>query len=147
LPTGEPYHQIAKKDGTGTRPVTLADARKVLALPSVTNVLAVLAKPGLDAWKIEQGIMAALTLPRVADEPLDMFARRVVTDMGEQVERAADFGTSIHAAHGRSSCRLIPLCLISSHRGKSGLTKTLSAWSALKMCLSASVTVMRGVWI
>src|SRR6478752_3695799 len=98
LRDGRPYHEIAKKDGSGNRPVTLADARKVLALPSVTNILNVLAKPGLDAWKIEQGIMAALTLPRRADEPLDTFARRVVVDMGEQVDRAADFGTAIHSA-------------------------------------------------
>jgi hypothetical protein len=98
LRDGTPFHEIAKKDGSGNRPVTLADARKVLALPSVTNVLGVLAKPGLDAWKIEQGIMAALTLPRRGEEPLDAFAHRVVQDMGEQVERAADFGSAIHAA-------------------------------------------------
>lgn len=98
LQDGTPYYEVAKKDGTGNRPVTLADARKVSALPSVTNVLGVLAKPGLDAWKIEQGIMAALTLPRLENEPLDAFARRVVVDMGEQVEKAADFGSAIHAA-------------------------------------------------
>jgi len=98
LRDGRPFHEIAKKDGSGNRAVTLADARKCLALPSVTNVLGVMAKPGLDAWKIEQGIMAALTLPRVENEPLDAFARRVVADMGEQVEKAADFGTAIHAA-------------------------------------------------
>jgi hypothetical protein len=98
LRDGRPFHEIAKKDGSGSRPVTLADARKVLAFPSVTNVLGVLAKPGLEAWKIEQGIMAALTLPRVADESLDAFAHRVVCDMGEQVEKAADFGSAIHAA-------------------------------------------------
>src|SRR5215469_7781999 len=98
LRDGTPFHEIAKKDGSGNRPVTLADARKVFALPSVTNVLGVLAKPGLDAWKIEQGIMAALTLPRKPEEPLDVFALRVVADMGEQVEKAADFGSAIHAA-------------------------------------------------
>jgi hypothetical protein len=98
LRDGRSFHEIAKKDGAGNRAVTLADARKCMALPSVTNILSVMAKPGLDAWKIEQGIMAALTLPRVADEPLDVFARRVVADMGKQVEKAADFGTAIHAA-------------------------------------------------
>jgi hypothetical protein len=98
LQDGRPFHEIANSTGTGNRPVTLRDARKVMAFPSVTNVLGVLAKPGLDAWKIEQGIMAALTLPRQPDEPLDVFARRVVTDMGEQVEKAADFGTAIHNA-------------------------------------------------
>src|SRR5947209_12361551 len=98
LRDGRPFHEILKKDGSGNRPVTLADARKLLALPSVTNVLGVLAKPGLDAWKIEQGIMAALTLPRLTDEPLDAFAHRVVVDMDEQVEKATDFGSAIHAA-------------------------------------------------
>ncbi len=78
--------------------MTLGDARKVLALPSVTNVLGVLAKPGLDAWKIEQGILSALTLPRRPGEELGDFAHRVVQDMGEQVEKAADFGSAIHAA-------------------------------------------------
>ncbi len=98
LRDGRPFHEVAKKDGTGNRPTNVADARKVRAVPSVTNVLGVLAKPGLDAWKIEQGIIAALTLPRRSDEPLDAFARRVVVDMGEQVERAADFGSAVHAA-------------------------------------------------
>src|SRR5262245_60719346 len=98
LRDGTPFHEIAKKDGTGNRPVTLADARKVRALPSVTNVLGILAKPGLEAWKIEQGIIAALTLPRIEAEPLDAFAHRVVTDMGAQVEKAADFGSAIHSA-------------------------------------------------
>src|ERR1051326_7878287 len=64
LRDGTAFHEIAKKDGSGNRPVTLADARKVLALPSVTNVLGVLSKPTLEAWKIEQGILSALTLPR-----------------------------------------------------------------------------------
>src|SRR5258706_933790 len=98
LRDGRPFHEIAKKDGSGNRYVALADARKVLALPSVTNVLGVLAKPGLDAWKIEQGILSALTLPRLPGEELGAFAHRVVADMGEQVEKAADFGSAIHAA-------------------------------------------------
>ena len=98
LRDGRAFHQIARSDGSGDRAVTLADARKVQALPSVTNVLGVLAKPGLDAWKIEQGIMAALTLPRTAEEPLDVFAKRVVADMSAQVDKAADFGTAIHGA-------------------------------------------------
>jgi hypothetical protein len=98
LRDGRPFHEIGKKDGTGNRAVTLADARKVLALPSVTNILGVISKPGLEAWKIEQGILAALTLPRLPEEPLEGFARRVVADMGEEVEKAADFGTAIHNA-------------------------------------------------
>ena len=98
LPSGMPFHEVERADGKGLRPSTLRDARKVGAYPSVTNVLSVLAKPGLDAWKQEQAIMAALTLPRRDGEPEDEFARRVVADMGDQVMKAADLGTSLHAA-------------------------------------------------
>ena len=98
LPDRTPFHEVERADGKGLRPVTLRDARKMRAYPSVTNILGVLAKPGLDAWKQEQAILAALTLPREPEESLDAFARRVVTDMGEQVQHAADLGTQIHAA-------------------------------------------------
>src|SRR5262245_25607028 len=97
LRDGTPFHEIAKKGGSGNRPVTLADARRVFALPSVTNVLGVLAKPGLDAWKSEQGILSALTLPRKPDEDLGGFAQRAVADMGEQGGKAPDVGTASHA--------------------------------------------------
>ena len=98
LPDGTPYHDVPRADGNGTRSATLRDARKVNALPSVTNILGVLAKPGLDAWKQEQAIMAALTLPKRDNESLDAFARRVVEDMSEQVRSAADLGSAVHAA-------------------------------------------------
>ena len=98
LSDGTPFHETERADGTGLRPVTLRDARKVRAFPSVTNILSILAKPGLDAWRIEQGIVAALTLPRRDDETLDAFAKRVVTDMSAQVTQAADLGSAIHAA-------------------------------------------------
>lgn len=98
LADGTPYHTVARADGKGDRPATLRDARKVGALPSVTNRLSVLAKPGLDAWRIEQGILAALTLPKEADETLDQFARRVVEDSVLQVNNAADLGSAIHNA-------------------------------------------------
>jgi hypothetical protein len=98
LQDGTPYHEVVRADGNGMRSVTLRDVRKVNALPSVTNILGVLAKPGLDAWKQEQAILAALTLPRRDDETLDVFARRVVTDMGEQVRSAADLGSAVHTA-------------------------------------------------
>jgi hypothetical protein len=97
-PNGTPIHEVERADGKGTRPTSLRDARKLGLYPSVTNVLNVLAKPGLDAWRIEQGILAALTLPRRDGEPLDAFAHRVVEDMGSQVRDAADLGSAIHSA-------------------------------------------------
>ena len=98
LRDGTPYHEVERADGKGMRSATLRDARKSLAFPSVTNILSILAKPGLDAWRIEQGILAALTLPRIEGESDDDFAKRVVTDMSEQVTQAADLGSAIHTA-------------------------------------------------
>jgi hypothetical protein len=79
------------------RPVNIRDARALALLPSVTNILSVLARPGLEAWKQEQMILSALTLPRVHGETDDAFAKRVVADAREQAEHAAEFGSAVHA--------------------------------------------------
>ena len=98
FPDGTPLHEVPRADGKGRRPTSLRDARKLGLFPSVTNILGVLARPGLDAWKQEQAVLAALTLPRREDETLDSFARRVVADMTGEVASAADLGSGIHAA-------------------------------------------------
>jgi hypothetical protein len=66
-------------------------------LPSVTNVLGVIAKPELVEWKMTQAVLAALTLPRIAGEELGVFAKRVVEDAQSQVKGAAEFGSAFHA--------------------------------------------------
>jgi hypothetical protein len=76
----------------------LRDARKFDLVPSVTNVLGVIAKPELTAWLQEQAVLAALTLPRIDGESEDVFAKRVVTDSLTTRDGAADFGTAFH--HG-----------------------------------------------
>ena len=109
FPDGTPLHQVPRADGKGERPTSLRDARKLGLFPSVTNVLSILAKPGLEAWKQEQAILAALTLPRNEGEPLDDFARRVVADMSSEVGRAADLGSAVHAAiEGYAQGRWLP---------------------------------------
>lgn len=80
------------------RPTTLRDARKLGLLPSVTNILGVIAKPELTTWLQEQAVMAALTLPRIAGESEDAFAKRVVEDSLTTRDNAAGFGTAFH--HG-----------------------------------------------
>ena len=79
-----------------TRKTTLRDARKVNAFPSVTNVLGILHKEFLEAYKINQAILAALTLPRIEDESEDDFAKRVVTDSKEHAASAARLGSRLH---------------------------------------------------
>lgn len=94
---GEPMHTVLSRKGE-PRPTNLRDARKFNLLPSVTNVLAVVAKPDLVDWKMEQAVLAALTLPRRQGESLDEFASRVVEDSQSRGKTAADFGTAYHAA-------------------------------------------------
>lgn len=78
------------------RPTTLRDARKLGLVPSVTNIIGIIAKPELTAWLQEQAVMAALTLPRIAGETEDAFAKRVVEDSLTTRDGAADFGTAFH---------------------------------------------------
>ena len=95
---GKPCYEVLKADGKSMRDTNLSDARKLGLVPSVTTVLDVLNKPALTTWKIEQGIMAALTLPRLTDEPESAWLKRVREDSGQQAKDAADEGTRIHDA-------------------------------------------------
>jgi hypothetical protein len=80
------------------RAVTLRDARKYGYVPSVTTVLQVIAKPNLEDWKVDQGILSALTLPRIKDEREKDYLRRVKQDSKQQTIAASDEGTRIHDA-------------------------------------------------
>jgi len=92
------FYECPKKSGDGMKAVTIREARERRAVPSVTNVLNVLAKPGLEAWKATQYIEAALTLPKLPNEPLDAYAKRVVEDAEAKSASARDFGSRIHKA-------------------------------------------------
>ncbi|NDG03303.1 MAG: hypothetical protein EB119_08965, partial [Synechococcaceae bacterium WBB_34_004] len=76
---GESAHVVIGKNGN-ERNTTVADARKMGLLPSVTSVLGIMDKPQLTAWKIEQAIMSSLTLPKEDGETLEEYAKRVVKD-------------------------------------------------------------------
>ena len=96
--TGDPMYTVpSKKDGS-QRPTTLRDARERNLVPSVTTILNIAAKPGLNVWLQEQAIFAALTLPRYENEPESVWLKRVVQDSKSQAREAADLGTEIHTA-------------------------------------------------
>lgn len=95
---GAPMHTVPAARGGGERSTTLRDARKLGLLPSVTNILGVIAKPELTAWLQEQAVLAALTLPRLDGESEDVFAQRVVADSRSRTQSATDFGSAFH--HG-----------------------------------------------
>jgi len=92
---GKPMYTVKAKDGSD-RPTTLRDARKHNYVPSVTTIMGVMAKPGLESWKMNQMMMAALTLPRAEGEPEDQFIARIQRDSKEQAKMAAERGTAIH---------------------------------------------------
>lgn len=94
---GKPCYEVPNKSKPGTmRRVTLRDARKLNLCPSVTTITSMLAKPGLEAWKIEQAILATLTLPKKKDEPEADYLKRIVTDYRSISKEAAGLGTRVH---------------------------------------------------
>lgn len=101
FPDGTPCHTVKCTTKEGDRPTTIADARKLGLLPSVTNILSCLRKPALESWKIEQACLSVLTAPRKQDEALDAFVQRVLHDEKQheqEAKDAADLGTRIHKA-------------------------------------------------
>ena len=95
--TGDPVHEVKAAKG-GMRATTIADARKMHLLPSVTNILGVIAKPQLETWKLNNVAMAALRTTKTAEESDEYWCKRVVEASKEQVVEAADLGSRIHEA-------------------------------------------------
>ena len=81
--TGAPMYTVKANNGQ-QRNTTLRDARKYDLVPSVTTILNVAAKPGLEAWKQQQILLAALTLPKAENESIDAYAERVLEDSKKQ---------------------------------------------------------------
>lgn len=94
---GTPQYTVEAKDGS-QRATTLRDAKKHGYIPSVTTILSCAAKPGLEAWKLNQMLLAALTLPRAPEESEDAYVKRIVADSKEQGRQAAERGTNVHTA-------------------------------------------------
>ena len=106
---GDSAHVIIGKNGN-ERNTTVADARKLGLLPSVTSVLGIMDKPQLTSWKIEQAIMSSLTLPKEDNETLEEYAKRVVKDSKQSTTKAAEHGTRMHEQAenilmGRPTCK------------------------------------------
>jgi len=94
---GNPRHEVMAKNGS-PRPSTLADARKNQWVPSVTTILQVINKPGLNIWKLEQMMLAALTLYRRTEESESEFVHRIVADSQDEAKTAATRGKALHKA-------------------------------------------------
>lgn len=94
---GTPRYEVMAKNGK-MRPATLKDARKFGWYPGVTSIIRCGAAPGLVRWQVDQGILAALTLPRKGDETHDALMAAIRADADEQARKAREWGTRFHAA-------------------------------------------------
>ena len=98
-PDGKPVYQVPYADPSkGMRDATLADARKLGLFPSVTEIFSVMAKPGLENWKIDQMMLACLTSTQLENETEESFIKRVKADAIETSIIARDKGQAIHDA-------------------------------------------------
>lgn len=96
---GAPAYQIPYADPRkGMRNVTLRDARKLDLWPGFSTISKVLAAPGLERWKQNQVLLAALTLPAIKGETSNEFEARIWADSREHGRAAAERGVAIHAA-------------------------------------------------
>ena len=93
---GNPAYTTVSKSGK-PRPTTLRDARSQNLCPSVTTILGVAARPGLDLWKQHQVLLSALTLPKEPTESEESWLERVMMDSKQTGRIAAERGTAIHA--------------------------------------------------
>ncbi len=105
--TGAPMYEVPYADPSkGMRNTTLRDAKKLSLVPSVTAILNIPAKPGLDRWKQNQILDAAWACP-VEDEKGYKLA--VVEMAGMKAEEARNKGVAIHADIERSYLGKPPL--------------------------------------
>lgn len=105
---GSPCYEVPAKGG-GVRGINLRWDRPLGLVPSVTTILQVAPKPQLARWKEDQMVLAALTLPRLPNEPDSAYLRRLREDAFKQVDDAADEGTRIHdACESHFKGRVVP---------------------------------------
>lgn len=95
--SGEAVYTVPRSKGDGMRATTLADARKLDLLPSVTTICKTLAAPALVNWLINNAAMAVATTPRKEGEELDAFIERCLdVDAQSEADAAKQLGTDIH---------------------------------------------------
>jgi hypothetical protein len=97
LRDGTPCYEVLGKNGR-MRSLSLRWDKHLNPVPSVTTVTAIIDKPALTNWKVDQAIMSALTLPRGDGEDEATWIAKVKLDASAQAREAAEEGTRIHDA-------------------------------------------------
>jgi hypothetical protein len=94
---GKAQHHVPLADGSGQRDTTLTDARQLGLFPSVSAILGLLGKPGLERWKQRKVAEAAITLKRQKKEGDDYFIKRILALADTPARQAADLGRDLHS--------------------------------------------------
>lgn len=99
-PDGRPCYSVPNKSKPGEeRPTTLRDAKKLGLLPSVSTILGIVAKPGLNGWAKEQVALAASDCGTWGEfEAREEWVKYVLRVADERMNSARDLGTEIHGA-------------------------------------------------
>ncbi len=100
---GTPCYQVENKSRGGMRPSTLADAKKLGLLPSVSEILKIVYSGGLQNWIKNQIVEAAWNIPweicgKATKEAHDAWVEAVLVKADEISRTAADKGSDIHDA-------------------------------------------------
>jgi len=93
----QPMHEVEGKNGN-MRSTTIRDARKLNLFPSVTTIIGMLDKPGLNQWIQTQIARATIDNPIQKGEKFDDWVSRIKKLGKEQGDRTAKIGTEIHDA-------------------------------------------------
>jgi hypothetical protein len=95
--TGAPRYTTIGKNGK-ERNTTLRDAKSApgTLVPSVSTIIGLLSKAGLDTWKQTEVLYAATEFPRLDGEPEKEWVTRILELAKRKSREAADRGTLIH---------------------------------------------------
>jgi hypothetical protein len=89
-------------------------------VPSVTTIIGQIRQVGLERWKSEQLLLAALTLPRYDNEAESDWLERVMADSRSTGKEAAERGTRMHGVlenfYRRKEIGILPLYAIEVDR-------------------------------
>jgi len=146
--TGVPVTEVDSADKARRVRATVTHARKLGLLPSVTSIIRMLDKPGLRAWRDQQLVEAALSLPRPAglsseawNDPKER-AALILADAQAQVEAAADKGKDWHGLIEES---LLGRWTVPLDETQAAVMQQIRDWLAQELGVGYSVVVERTV--
>ena len=87
-----------RPDGTPVFNLSKSEAKKAGLYLSVSEILSIEAKPGLEVWKLNEHIKMAAQTPRLPDETDANYIRRVKANTWKATSGAATLGTEVHDA-------------------------------------------------